>query len=123
MKYAKLYQIGRIHPEESRVNKEKLEDSLGVNSSEKDKLLREASIKNDFVTLRQLATSMGYFNPSYVYFILQAIQIVGFHVLGYFILLKYGYSIVPLSLATIFLVIAQVIRKKFFADIGYICSC
>ena len=115
MKYAKLYRIGRIHPQESRVNKEKLEVTMGAkSSSEKEYLMREASIKNDFATLRHLAASMGYFKPSYVYFLLQAIQIIGFHVLGYFILLKYGCSIVPLSLAVVFLVIAQVEFKCFF---------
>ena len=110
MKYAKLYQIGRIHPQESRVNKEKLEvTTMGEkSSSEKEYLMREASIKNDFASLRHLAASMGYFKPSYVYFLLQAIQIIGCHVLGYFILLKYGCSLVPLSLAVVFLVIAQV---------------
>ena len=115
MKYAKLYQIGRIHPQESRVNKEKLEVTMGAkSSSEKEYLMREASIKNDFATLRHLAASMGYFKPSYVYFLLQALQIIGCHVLGYFILLKYGCSIVPLSLAVVFLVIAQVEFKCFF---------
>ena len=115
MKYAKLYQIGRIHPQESRVNKEKLEVTMGAkSSSEKEYLMREASIKNDFASLRHLAASMGYFKPSYVYFLLQAIQIIGCHVLGYFILLKYGCSLVPLSLAVVFLVIAQVEFKWFF---------
>ena len=115
MKYAKLYQIGRIHPQESRVNKEKSEVTMGAkSSSEKEYLMREASIKNDFATLRHLASTMGLFKPSYVYFLLQAIQIIGCHVLGYFILLKYGCSIVPLSLAVVFLVIAQVESKCFF---------
>ena len=106
MKYAKNFQIGRIDPKDSRISKENL--TQGEASSEKEKLLKEVNIKDDFATLRKVAKKMGYFNPSYFYFFLQALQIVGLHVLGYYILWNYGYSALPLSIATICLIVAQV---------------
>ena len=106
MKYAQIYQIGRIDPKESRLVKENLTE--GEASSEKSYLLKEANIKTDFETLRLLVKDMGFFKPSYLWFLFQAIQIVGFQILGYYTLWNYGYGVLPLLFSSLFLIMAQV---------------
>lgn len=105
MKYAKLHQIGRIIPSESRMNTNN--NQLSDLPNENANLKKQSEIKRDFECLRQLAVKMNLFKPSVTFFSLQAFQICFFHLLGYYILLNYGCSLLPLTLASISLIIAQ----------------
>ncbi len=112
MKYAKLYQIGRIDPRYSRVTNENLIIDQTSYNEEIDHLAKEASLKNDFEALRKLAIKMNLFAPSYFFFVSQAVQILFFHILGYYILWNYGCSPMSLICASISLIVAQVKIRK-----------
>ncbi len=107
MKYAKIYQIGRIKPNESRVNRHNFMDESN-NSKENDNAIKHANIKKDFDSLRLLAKNMNLFEPSYFFFVFNAFQIVFFHLLGYYIFWNYGYGLFPFVCASISLIVAQV---------------
>ena len=101
-----MYQIGRIDPKDSRISTKN--SSNDEATYEKLYLLKEASIKADFETLRKVALDMGYFKPSYFYFMFQFMQIVSLQILGYYILWTYGYDLLPLSCSSLCLILAQV---------------
>lgn len=95
-KYSKLYLIGKVKPTDE------IEDKI-----EREKILKEDEIRKDFVNVKQAAVKMGLFEPSYTFFFLHGLQIVLSQIAGYYILLKYGCSFVPLMFALFFHVIAQ----------------
>ena len=105
MKYSKIYQIGRIDPSESRLNKQNI---LNESPTRNSYLQKQAAIKKDFDDLRKLAIKMDLFKPSNFFFIISLLQIVFFHVLGYYIFLSYGYGPIAFICASISLIVAQV---------------
>lgn len=95
-KYAKLYLIGKVQPNSQ------IEDK-----TERERMEKEDEIRKDFLEVKQTAVKMGLFNPSYMFFFLHGLQIVLSQIAGYYILLKYGCSLVPFMFALFFHVIAQ----------------
>lgn len=104
-KYTRMHQIGRIDPKESRLNKLNF---LKESSNESSYILKQAEMKKDFEDLRKLADKMDLFKPSYFFFVFNALQIIFFHLLGYWILWNYGYGPLSFIFASISLIVAQV---------------
>ena len=122
-RYSKLYHIGIIDPtctttvateaaakadksvkEEEKKNKKSI-DEVALTK-------KELEMRADFEEIRQIVIDMGLFEPSRIFFVLQALQIVFFHVLSYYLLWNYGTSFFPLACAFICQVIAQVKLTK-----------
>ena len=85
-----FYQIGKINP-------------CSLNN------FKQAEIKKDFADLRELAEKKGFFKPSYTFFILQALQIIILHILGYYIILNFSDSNWGMFWSVVCLSISQVI--------------
>lgn len=97
-RYSKLYHIGRIDPNDVNEYEPKNEQQNN----------RQAEIRKDFENVRKLAREMDLFKPSTAFYVLNGIHIILAHIAGYYILLKYGCSFVPLMFALILHLIAQV---------------
>ena len=103
-KYSKLYYIGKLKPSDYQTT-----GSISVNQKvEIEKLKKQLEIRDDFDELRRMAFKMNLFSPSYLFFFLHGLQIILFHISGYYILWKYGCGMVPIVCALICHVIAQV---------------
>lgn len=103
-RYSKLYHIGKIEPQEAI----KLSDISLNERKETLDFKKEIELREDFEKLRLVAFDKGFFNPSYTFFILNALHILFFHIAGYYILWNYGASS---SLAVLFAIICHTISQ------------
>lgn len=94
-KYMNMYRIGKL---DEFSNDESL---MKINQN------RQKDMKVDFENLRKLAVHMNLFKPNYLFYFLHGFHIIFFHLLGFYILNKFGAGILPILSAFICHTIAK----------------